>query len=475
VNNFGHVTGWAEIGSTTRIFVYTPTAGSSDIGDIGYANTSYGGYGINDSDVIVGQYPINSAIHAFRWDGGLQDITINQTNQPTASGYAAAINAAGDIGGTLTFNCNGGAATPFMAARWAPGGGSVVSLGTYDLCSTSSVLALNNVGDLAGYAYRVIAGANWMRATVWHAGTMIELPNFGTSPGHAVVSSINDSGVGVGWAESRAPTQWYAPCLWTAAGALVNLNPPGHETDGGEAMSINNAGLVVGWSGATLTIWTAPGVPLSLMSRIVAVPPNISLADISLTEAVAISNSGFVVCNGARVGSGFSEQAFLLAPCTPVILAAAPDQTVPTMTPVTFSLTAVGAGPITYQWRKDGVNLSNGFAAGGGVIAGATTSTLTITPAACPDRGVYACLITTACGSDVWQGAVLNVTGCTCTADFNNDGDVGTDADIAAFFACVAGNCCQSCGSADFNGDGDVGTDADLEAFWRVLGGGPCG
>ena len=62
----------------------------------------------------------------------------------------------------------------------------------------------------------------------------------------------------------------------------------------------------------------------------------------------------------------------------------------------------------------------------------------------------------------------------TCTADFNGDGNVGTDADIAAFFACLGGDCCPSCGSADFNGDGNVGTDADIESFFRVLGGGPC-
>jgi hypothetical protein len=60
------------------------------------------------------------------------------------------------------------------------------------------------------------------------------------------------------------------------------------------------------------------------------------------------------------------------------------------------------------------------------------------------------------------------------SADFNHDGDAGTDADIEAFFACLAGNCCGTCGSADFNGDGDAGTDADIEAFFRVLAGGAC-
>jgi opacity protein-like surface antigen len=64
--------------------------------------------------------------------------------------------------------------------------------------------------------------------------------------------------------------------------------------------------------------------------------------------------------------------------------------------------------------------------------------------------------------------------GGSCTADFNHDGDVGTDDDIEAFFACLAGSCCAACGSADFNGDGDTGTDADIESFFRVLAGGPC-
>jgi hypothetical protein len=61
-----------------------------------------------------------------------------------------------------------------------------------------------------------------------------------------------------------------------------------------------------------------------------------------------------------------------------------------------------------------------------------------------------------------------------CSNDFNHDGDPNTDADIEAFFACLAGNCCASCDSADFNGDGDFATDADIESFFRVLAGGPC-
>ncbi|HYE63322.1 MAG TPA: hypothetical protein VD997_15125 [Phycisphaerales bacterium] len=61
------------------------------------------------------------------------------------------------------------------------------------------------------------------------------------------------------------------------------------------------------------------------------------------------------------------------------------------------------------------------------------------------------------------------------TSDFNNDGDIGTDQDIEAFFACLGGHCCPTCyPGADFNADGDTGTDADIESFFRALGGQPC-
>jgi len=79
-------------------------------------------------------------------------------------------------------------------------------------------------------------------------------------------------------------------------------------------------------------------------------------------------------------------------------------------------------------------------------------------------------------GSEVVETTGLDsvTLGRCCSADFDGDGDTGTDADIEAFFACLAGNCCATCGTADFDGDGDAGTDADIESFFRVLAGGSC-
>jgi hypothetical protein len=79
------------------------------------------------------------------------------------------------------------------------------------------------------------------------------------------------------------------------------------------------------------------------------------------------------------------------------------------------------------------------------------------------------------------MSALITVTNATCPpgpccrADFNADGDTGTDLDIESFFACLSGNCCATCPpNADFNCDGDTGTDADIESFFRVLAGGGC-
>jgi subtilisin-like proprotein convertase family protein len=60
------------------------------------------------------------------------------------------------------------------------------------------------------------------------------------------------------------------------------------------------------------------------------------------------------------------------------------------------------------------------------------------------------------------------------SADYNGDGDNGTDQDILDFFACLEGDCCPTCPPPDIDGDGDVGTDADIAAFFRAFSGGGC-
>jgi formylglycine-generating enzyme required for sulfatase activity len=90
------------------------------------------------------------------------------------------------------------------------------------------------------------------------------------------------------------------------------------------------------------------------------------------------------------------------APVAPSISAHPQSQTVGAGTNVVFTVAATGSPPLTYQWRKDGVNL-----AGGGRISGATTTSLTIRLVQGADAGNYDVVVNNAVGSATSEGAVL--------------------------------------------------------------------
>jgi hypothetical protein len=60
--------------------------------------------------------------------------------------------------------------------------------------------------------------------------------------------------------------------------------------------------------------------------------------------------------------------------------------------------------------------------------------------------------------------------------DFNGDGLLPDDTDLADFLTVLAGGACSTdtCNDIDFNNDGLFPDDADLIAFLTVLAGGAC-
>ena len=70
---------------------------------------------------------------------------------------------------------------------------------------------------------------------------------------------------------------------------------------------------------------------------------------------------------------------------------------------VSFSVTATGTGPLSYQWQKIGVD------GGSFNITGATTATLTITGVMESDLGGYRCVVTNTAGMDTSNTAILIV------------------------------------------------------------------
>ncbi|WKL03688.1 X2-like carbohydrate binding domain-containing protein [Paenibacillus amylolyticus] len=83
---------------------------------------------------------------------------------------------------------------------------------------------------------------------------------------------------------------------------------------------------------------------------------------------------------------------------TPVITSQPSDQTVTEGQTATFTVTASGDAPLSYQWKKNGTD-----------IIGATSSTLTVTNAQSVDAGSYTVEVTNTAGNVTSHAALLTV------------------------------------------------------------------
>lgn len=67
---------------------------------------------------------------------------------------------------------------------------------------------------------------------------------------------------------------------------------------------------------------------------------------------------------------------------------------------VVYSVAATGTG-LTYQWRKNGVNLVNGVQASGSLVSGATTNSVTLIGVVSADAGTYTVVVSGTCTPSV--------------------------------------------------------------------------
>ena len=96
---------------------------------------------------------------------------------------------------------------------------------------------------------------------------------------------------------------------------------------------------------------------------------------------------------GFRIAAAFPPPISL-----PTIVTQPQSQSVVAGNSVTFSATATGTSPLTYQWRKGGVNISS-----------ATLNTYTIGTVQAADSGLYSVLVSNVAGAVVSSAATLTV------------------------------------------------------------------
>ena len=115
-----------------------------------------------------------------------------------------------------------------------------------------------------------------------------------------------------------------------------------------------------------------------------------------LIDEVSVYNRGLTASEiQAIYNAGVNGKCPLAAP---VIISQPMNQTVTVGGTATFSVTASGVVPLSYQWNFDGTN-----------IVGATDTTLMLTNVQSSQAGNYAVLVTNALGSTLSSNAVLTV------------------------------------------------------------------
>ncbi|MFO0785067.1 MAG: hypothetical protein U0573_01865 [Phycisphaerales bacterium] len=476
VNNKGDVVGRARVNGVYRGFRYDGATGEiRDLGELG-PDDAHGLWGINDSGLIVGTAASELGNRAILISPLLvrSDITqVTTVFTPMVGAEARAINSLGRIAGSSSFDCSL-TNSSLLGSRWSPGGFFVTPLiGSNFECATTAALAINELDDLAGWATMNVGTisepALAIRPFVANDEGQTPLPTFSSPTETGIALGIGTLGDVCGIAQDDTDGGRIHPALWLN-GAIFKLQSlGGGYRDGSIALSVNGATNAVGRSGDEATgqavIWiSGNAVPTPLTGLGLAAPHS---SGYRLIAATAISDGGFIVGRGVGIDptdTSGSTTGFLLLPCTPVITQTPVRESSCLRGTVTLSVQAVGAGPLTYQWQRNGIDLENGEQAWGTRVRSATTARLEISGFRYEDEGVYSVRIGGSCGESASAGALITV----CRADLSCDGVV-TDTDFSIFVQyynildCADPAMPPGC-PADFNDDGVV-DDADFVLF----------
>jgi Leucine-rich repeat (LRR) protein len=324
------------------------------------------------------------------------------------------------IGTTASFSVNASGTAP-LNYQWQLNGANIGG-------ATGSSLILDNVQSSAAGNYAVVitnvAGAvNSSSAllTVWVPPAIVTQPSSRTN---ITGSDATFSVVATGTVPLSYQWQLGGNIIPGATSSTLTVSGVQPSNGGDYSVVITNVAGSIASAAATLTVWVPPAISVQPASRTNltgtsasfsvsatgtsplsyqwqsggspitgATTSSLTLNNVQLSDAGSYS---VVITNVA--GSLTSAAAVLTVWAPPAITVQPANRTNLTGTSATFSVTATGTAPLSYQWQSST-----------GPIPGATTSSLTLNNLQLSDAGNYSVVITNVAGSLTSTLAALTV------------------------------------------------------------------
>ncbi len=294
------------------------------------------------------------------------------------------------------------AANPGVAHNWVGLTFPCATAGTWTLSIQD--LAGGDVGLLVDWA--ILFNANYTHALTG-PGTITQNPPSGTFNANA---SFNVTGLPAGNQVMTLTTTDGAGCT-VSTPVTVTVNPLPVITIAPPAPVICNGAIVtlvttvvpagpVVWSPLT-ELYTDAGATIAYTGT--AVSTVYAKPTVTRTYTANATSAAGCLAVPATVTITVNQLPFISGQPTPA------TQTVCPGSNVTYTVTATGTG-LTYQWRRNGVNLVNGGLINLSSISGATTNALTISNVGAANAGNYDVVISGTCPPPVTSNTVvLNV------------------------------------------------------------------
>ena len=310
--------------------------------------------------------------------------------------------------------------TPLPAYQWrrngvnipgAVGAAYLVLAGTVEASNTYDVVITNTAGSVTSAAATVrtnvpvtVASAPAARSVVAGQAASFSVAAAGTGPftyqwlrNGLAIAGATASTYDIA-AVSGADAGIYSARVTGPIGSVISTG--GTLSVLGFTTNLPTAPVNLTAGGAHVLFVAATGTPLPAYQwrrNGVNIPGAVGAAYLVLAGTVEASNTYDVVIT--NTAGSVTSAAATVRTNVPVTVASAPAaRSVVAGQPASFSVTAAGTGPFTYQWMKNGLN-----------IVGATNSTYSLAAASTADAGSYSVKVTNPVGSVTSSGALLSV------------------------------------------------------------------